>query len=347
MDNIDTRKLSTEVQQHNRDQAIRLHLEGVSRKDIAQIISIHPSTLGAWIALYNKGGNEALKIGSRGRRTGEGRTLSEPQERRLKEVILGKFPDQMNLPFALWSSTAIRGLIADLWGIEMGQRTISSYMQRWGYTPQKAAKRAYERSDKATQEWLETTYPFIKKRAEVFGAEIFWGDEVGVSNQCQHERGYAPKGQTPLIKIQSKRFRTNLISAVSNQGKLRFMMYRENMTAKVLIRFMKRLIKDTEFKVLLILDNLRVHHAKLVKAWLVENKEQIEVYFLPSYSPDMNPDEYLNGDLKQGIRASSPARTQGQLEKKVLGRMRKIQALPWRIISYFSHPLIQYAASGI
>lgn len=347
MDKIDTRKQSTEVQQNNRDQAIRLHLDGFSRKDIARIIGIHPSTLGGWIALYNKGGSEALIVGQRGRRKGEGRTLTESQEDKLKVIILGKFPDQMKLPFALWSSTAIRSLIADLWGIDMGQRTISAYMQRWGYTPQKAAKRAYERSDKATQEWLDKTYPFIKKRAEIFGAEIFWGDEVGVSNQCQHARGYSPKGQTPLIKTQSKRLRTNLISAVSNQGKLRFMMYRENMTSKVLIRFMKRLIKDTPFKVLLILDNLRVHHSKLVKAWLEENKEQIEVYFLPSYSPDMNPDEYLNGDLKQGIRASSPARTQGQLEKKVLGRMRKIQNLPRRVISYFSHPLIQYAASGI
>ena len=119
------------------------------------------------------------------------------------------------------------------------------------------------------------------------------------------------------------------------------------MTAKVLIRFMGRLIKDSRHKVFLILDNLRVHHARLVKAWVEKHKEQIEVYYLPSYFPDMNPDEYLNCDLKQGIRASSPARTQAQLEKKVLSHLRKIQALPNRVISYFSHPDIQYASSGI
>lgn len=253
----------------------------------------------------------------------------------------------MQLPFALWSSTAIRALIQDQWGIKLSQRLISRYMKRWGYTPQKAAKRAYERLDTATQEWLTQTYPEIKKRAICHQAEIFWGDETGVSNQCQHVRGYAPKGQTPTIKIQSKRLRTNLISAVNNQGKLRFMMYRETMTSQVLIRFMKRLIKDSSHKVFLILDNLRVHHAKLVKAWLDENSDYIEVFYLPSYSPEMNPDEYLNCDLKQGIRASSPARTQIQLEKKVLGHMRKIQALPQRVISYFSHPAIRYAAAGI
>ena len=219
MQKTDARKLSSEVQQHNREQAIRLHLQGMKRQDIAHIVGIHTSTLGAWIALYNKGGAEALKLGQRGRRKGDGRTLSAPQEKRLKEMIVGQCPDQMELPFALWSSTAIRALIHSLWGIKMGQRTISDYMRRWGYTPQKAAKRAYERSDKATQEWLNDIYPAIKQRATQCDAEIFWGDETGISNQCQHVRGYAPRGQTPVIKTQSKRLRSNLISAVNHQGK--------------------------------------------------------------------------------------------------------------------------------
>ena len=276
MQKTDARKLSSEVQQHNREQAIRLHLQGMKRQDIAHIVGIHTSTLGAWIALYNKGGAEALKLGQRGRRKGDGRTLSAPQEKRLKEMMVGQCPDQMELPFALWSSTAIGALIHSLWGIKMGQRTISDYMRRWGYTPQKAAKRAYERSDKATQEWLNDIYPAIKQRATQCDTEIltrhentelmsgtwkcrrralarsqtlemsknsyifasisrvdnkirrmryfiarliFWGDETGISNQCQHVRGYAPRGQIPVIKTPSKRLRSNLISAVNHQGK--------------------------------------------------------------------------------------------------------------------------------
>ena len=167
MQKTDARKLSSEVQQHNREQAIRLHLQGMKRQDIAHIVGIHTSTLGAWIALYNKGGAEALKLGQRGRRKGDGRTLSAPQEKRLKEMMVGQCPDQMELPFALWSSTAIGALIHSLWGIKMGQRTISDYMRRWGYTPQKAAKRAYERSDKATQEWLLKE---ARRRTKVVGA---------------------------------------------------------------------------------------------------------------------------------------------------------------------------------
>jgi transposase len=341
---IDARKRSTDVQQHNREQAIRLYLDGMSRQEIARIIAVHYTTVNDWIRRYKKGGIDALQIGTRGRRRGDGRILTAAQEQRLKEIVVGKSPEQMHLPFALWSSSAIRALILDQWRIELPQRTISAYMRRWGYTPQKAAKRAYERSDKATRQWLAETYPYLKKRAAWHGGEIFWGDETGITNQCQHVRGYAPRGQTPIVKTQAKRFRTNLISAVNNQGKLRFMIYQETMTAKVLIRFMKRLIKDAGRKVFLILDNLRVHHANIVKAWLEKNKDLIEVYYLPAYTPEMNPDEYLNGDLKQGIRASSPARTQKQLEKKILKHMRKLQALPKRVKSYFLHPAIQYAA---
>jgi transposase len=344
---IDARKRSTEVQQHNRQQAIRLYLEGMSRPEIARIIDVHYGTVADWIRRYEKGGLEALEIGQRGRNIGDGRKLTAAQEQRLKEIVVGHSPDQMQLPFALWSSTAIRLLIHQQWRIDLPQTTISAYMKRWGYTPQKASKQAYERSDKATQEWLSQTYPDIKQRAAWCGGEIFWGDETGISNQCQHVRGYAPCGQTPTIKIQAKRFRTNLISAVNNQGKLRFMIYQETMTAKVLIRFMKRLIKDANRMVFLILDNLRVHHAKIVKAWLEENKALIEVYYLPAYTPELNPDEYLNCDLKQGIRASSPARNQAQLKKKVLGHMRKLQAPPDRVKGYFLHPSIRYAASGI
>jgi len=262
-------------------------------------------TVGDWITLYNKSGIEGLKIGQRGRKTGDGRKLTAAQESRLKEIIVGKCPDQMQLPFALWSSTAIRALVKKMWGISMSQELVSDYMRRWEYTPQKGAKRAYERSDLATQKWLEETYPAIKKRAKAHKAEILWGDETGISNQCQHARGYAPRGETPLIKTQSKRLRVNLISALNNQGKMRFMMYKETMTAQVLIRFMTRLIKDTPRKVFLILDNLRVHHAKLVKQWQEEHAEEIEIYYLPAYAPDMNPDEYLflkfYSNMKQDI----------------------------------------------
>ena len=250
----------------------------------------------------------------------------------------------MKLPFALWNRKAIKQVIWDLWSIRLALRTISDYMKRWGFTPQKPAKAAYERNPNAVQKWLDEEYPFIKKRAKLFGGEVYWGDETGFRNDCQHSRGYAPKGKTPVVTVTAKRFSSNMISAVNNRGTVRFMIYDENMTARILLRFFKRLIKDAKGKVFLILDNLRVHHAKLVKAWLGRYKAEIEVYYLPAYSPDLNPDEYLNCDLKAGIKAAPPARNKEQLKKTVLSHMRMLQKKPDRVTKYFEHPLIAYAA---
>ena len=250
----------------------------------------------------------------------------------------------MKLPFALWTSAVIQDLVWNLWHIRIARRTVSTYLKRWGFTPQKPAKRAYEQCSKAVQKWLDEDYPFIKKRAKLFGGEIYWGDETGVRNQCQHTRGYAPKGQTPIVKTQAKRLSFNMISAITNQGTVRFMTYHESMTVKVLLKFFKRLIKDAKRKVFLILDNLKVHHAHLVRDWLSKHRDEIEVYYLPSYSPEMNPDEYLNGDLKHRIRSAAPARNLKQLKHTVVGHMRKLQKHPERVKSYFKHRDIAYAA---
>lgn len=160
----------------------------------------------------------------------------------------------------------------------------------------------------------------------------------------RHGRGYAPKGKTPVICISAKRTSTNMISAISNQGKVRFQIYDGRMNAAQLIDFMKRLIKAANRKVFLILDNLRVHHAKLVKAWLIKQAEKIEVFYLPTYSPELNPDEYLNCDLKAGVHSKPPARNRKQLKAKVLSHMRMLRKQPARVMKYFNHQKIRYAA---
>jgi len=262
---IDARKLSSEAQQHNRNQAIRMFIKGQSRRHIADNLDVHYGTVCSWIRRFEKDGKSGLAIGQRGRRAGEDRKLTQAQEVKLKQIICDKNPQQMKLPFALWTSGVIQDLVWKLWHVRIARRTVSTYLKRWGFTPQKPAKRAYEQCSKAVQKWLDEAYPFIKKRAKLFSGEIYWGDETGVRNQCQHARGYAPKGQTPIVKSTAKRLSFNIISAITNQGTVRFMTYHETMTVKVLLKFFKRLIKDAKRKVLLILDNLKVHHAHLVR----------------------------------------------------------------------------------
>jgi len=347
MEKIDARKLSTSAQQEIRYQVIRLKNQGRQRLEISDITGIHPSTISAWWKLYKNGGRKALKIKKRGPEVGTNRTLTPDQEKVLQKAMYDNCPDQMKLPFALWTRIAVQQLIKQLWSIKMPIRTVGEYLSRWGFTPQRPLRKAYKQNPKAVKHWLDNEYPEIAKRAIKEKAQIHWGDETGLCNDSYHGRSYAPRGETPAIRIHPRCQRVNLISTVTNQGKVRFMVYDDKMNSQTLIKFMKRLIKDSEKKVFLILDNLKVHHSHIVKDWLKKYETKIEVFHLPSYSPELNPDEYLNCDLKVGVHSGVPARTKKQLKHKAISHLRKLQKLPGRIKKYFKHPKITYAGAVI
>lgn len=344
MEKTDTRKLKPEVQQELRNQAIRLRKSGMAYKQIGEIVGVHPTNVCKWWKAYEQGGQKAVKHKKRGRRKGACRTLLEDQERELQRAIKDRCPDQLKLPFSLWTRIAVQQLVNQLYSIQMPIRTVGEYLKRWGYTPQKPLSRAYEKNPKAVKQWLDESYPAIAEQAKSEGAEIHWGDETGLLNNAFYHRSYAPAGKTPVVQLPAKRERISMISTVTNQGKVRFMLYEDAMNAKTLIRFMTRLVKDADRKVFLILDNLRTHHSKLVQEWLEDHEHEIEVFFLPSYSPELNPDEYLNRDLKLNVHNGKPARTKLQLKRKTIGHLRKLQKLPKRIMKYFKDPNIAYAA---
>ncbi len=344
MKTTDARKHNQQTQYELRKQLVRLRKQGMNNKTAAEIVGIsanHGSTI--W-QKYQRGGIEAIKPGARGRQPGAKRTLSLEQENALKQLLVDKNPRQFKLPFALWTRDAVRVVTKRLYGIEVPLRTISDYLHRWGFTPQKPTKRAYEQDPERLKQWLETDYLDISAQAKKEKGEIHWGDETGINSDGYNVKGFAPKGQTPVLRLTTKRNKINMISSITNQGKVRFMLYRETMTAKVLIKFMSRLIKDSPRKVFLILDNLRVHHSKVVQKWLKAKEEHIRVFYLPPYSPEVNPDEYLNGDLKQRIRSGIPAKTVKDLTKKTRSFMKMLQCRPKHVMNYFKHPQIAYAA---
>jgi len=344
MEKIDARKLSTDAQQQLRYQVIRLRKQGLTHREISAITGIYRSTCSTWWSRYKNEGKKALKIKKRGRPSGSCRRLDRDQEKAIQKAIYDKCPDQLKLPFALWTRIAVQQLIKQLWGIKVPIRTVGDYLKRWNFTPQKPLRRAYKQNPKAVKKWLDTEYPTIATKAKKEDAEIHWGDETGLCNDSYHGRSYAPRGQTPAIRLHPRCKRVNLISTVTNQGKVRFMLYNDRMNADTLIKFMKRLIKDSNRKILLILDNLKVHHSYKARDWIEEHTDQIEVFFLPSYSPELNPDEYLNCDLKAGVHSGTPARSRKQLKNKALSHLRKLQKLPKRVMKYFKHPKIAYAS---
>lgn len=344
MNKPDARYLKLEIQEYLRQQAIRLRQQGKTFVSIGEYLGVHRNTVASWWKQYQHRGEDALQQYTRGRLFGEGRTLSEHEEIMVQRLLQGRFPDEMKIDSALWSRRAVQELITSECGVKMPIRTVGEYLLRWGYTPQKPMKRAYEQEPLAVEHWLETEYPQIEQRAKQEKAEIAWGDESGMRSDAQVGRGYAPVGQTPEIRQGSQRVSVNYIASISNQGMVRFMLYTDKLTVIVFITFMERLISKRERKLFWIVDRHPVHRSTAVQQWLAEHKQQIELFYLPSYSPQLNPAEYLNCDVKQGVHSKPPTRNLTQLKQRVISHLRKLQKLPARIQKYFEHPFIAYAA---
>ena len=344
MEKIDARTLKDEALHERRRQVIRLHKRGGSPTQIAQVSELSYPAVRKIIQLYETGGTAGIKPGKRGRRAGENRSLSEEQEWLLQHLICEKRPEQMKMDFALWNRAAVSQLIKQECNISMPIRTVGHYLKRWGFTPQKPIKKAYEQRPEAVKQWLDEQYPEIARRARTEGGEIHWGDETALVNTDVRGRGFAPKGKTPVAYAPGTRQRLSMIATVTNKGCARWQIIDGNFDSDRLIEFLELLIKDAGKKVFLILDNLRVHHSKPVKAWLDKNKEKIECFYLPSYSPELNPEERLNSDLKQAIGSKVQVRTKEKLRAAANDHMMMLESNPRRVASYFQDPRVKYAA---
>ena len=344
MEPTNGKRLSTEVLNERRRQAVKLRLDGMKLATVASTVGLSPGTIIAAMKSYKAGGWAAVAIAARGRCVGDGRTLTAEQEKTIRKMISDRTPDQLKMPYALWTRSAVGDLIQQQFGVQLPVRTVGHYLERWGFTPQKPIRKAYEQRPAEVKKWLDDDYPAIAARAKAEGAEIHWGDETGLRSDDVRGRSYAPKGQTPVVRVCSNRESLALISTVTNQGKVRWMVFGGALNAKILIRFLKRLIRDAQRKVFLILDNLRVHHAQVVRDWLATQVEHLEIFYLPSYSPELNPDECLNADLKQAVTSQAPARSKGQLKKATVGHLRRLSKSPERIKSFFQNRPVRYAA---
>ena len=346
MEKRDARKLKISAQQELRERGVKMREQGMGYKEIGQILDVHHTTVSTWYAKYKRDGKDGIKIKTRGRKEGDKKTLNPSQEAQIIKRLIDTTPKQLKFKYVLWTREAVKKLIKYEFGEDMPISTVGKYLQRWEFTSQVPIKRAYERNDKAVQTWLKDTYPAIEKQSKEENAEIQWADETACVSLPSIIKGYAPKGKTPVMEHTAKRFKINMISSITNRGKLRFMVYEQNMDANLFITFLERLIASSDKKIFLILDNLRIHHAKLVKAWVEEHQKDIALFYLPAYSPDLNPDEYLNNDFKRNVNAKHIPINKKELAKNTEDFMTKLSQDSQRISNYFKHEKIAYAAAS-
>jgi len=344
MEKRDARTLKVAAQQELRNQVVRMRKKGILASKVAELTQLSRESVSRIWSLYVSGGKKAIQIQIRGRKDGEKKRLTPQNEADIIKRLIDTTPEQLKFKFVLWTREAVKQLIKHDLDIDLPISTVGHYLMKWEFTSQVPIKRAYERNDTKVQQWLKDEYPAIQQQAKTEGAEIQWADETACVSLPSVIKGYAPKGKTPVMEHTAKRFKINMISSITNRGKLRFMLYNENMDAERFITFLERLVTSSAKKVFLILDNLRVHHAKLVIAWVKEHEELIALFYLPAYSPDLNPDEYLNNDFKRNVNKEHIPVTKVQLRNNTEKFMNMLAENPTRIANYFKHPKIVYAA---
>ncbi|MGO9684382.1 MAG: IS630 family transposase [Beijerinckiaceae bacterium] len=287
MERKDFRSIGRDAQEALRERAVYLVVhEGKTQGEAAGLVGVHRQVVNRWIGRHRDAGAAGLQDGRRvSARKGSG-ILTASEARRVRRWICNKMPDQMKLPFALWTAQAVRELIQQRLGKMLGLSTMQLYLKRWGLTSLKPLTRAMQRDPQkiATKiaTWLRSDYPRIAARAKHGKAVIYWSDETGCNNHDQIGKGSAPKRQTPVLHQTARNFSTSMIAAVSNRGLMRFRLYEGALNVAMFLDFMKRLIKDAKQKVFLIVDTLRVHHAKAVQQWLGRHKDEIEIFYLPA-----------------------------------------------------------------
>jgi transposase len=341
----DARELSDEVLEALRLRALRGCEMGLVEGEVAQLLGVARETVCRWWSAYADRGLAALPQRRSGRPRGSGRRLSAVQAQHLQDLLRTHQPEEVGIAAPLWTRRAVRDLIRREYHVEVAQRTVGRYLRRWGFTAKRPRRHARDQDPEEVREWLEEIYPAIAARAEQERAEIHWGDEVGVAADHQPALGYAPRGEPATTLVPDPHVRANQISTITNRGEVRFMTYTQTMTAALFIGFLERLLRSTTGKVFLIVDRLRAHLTPEVQAWVATHAGRLEIFYLPRYAPELNPDEYLNNDLKGRVHAIGLPHTQAEVRSHIQAFMRRLLHLPEHVMNYFQHPAVQYAAN--
>jgi len=339
----DARTLPSIAQEDLRRKVLRTILEGKKQMEAAQIFGVTRQAVGKWVKKYREGGVRALRAKKRGRPSKS--SLLPWQAAQIAKEVVQRYPEQLKLPFYLWTREAVAELIERKFEIRLSRWTVGRYLAQWGFTPQKPMRKAFEQDPEQVRWWLEEKYPEIRKLAKLKKAEIYWGDEMGLRSDHACGRSYGRCGETPVIPGTGQRFGCNMVSAITNRGRLYFMIFKRRFRAEVLIEFLRRLARQVPRYIFLIIDQHPVHVAAKVKKWFKKNEKRIQVFYLPSYSPDLNPDEKLNQDVKSNAVGRRRPHDQNQMVRNVRSYLYSRQRKPHVVKKYFEADSVRYAAA--
>lgn len=339
MKRLDGRKLSHKTREELRIRAVKQVESGESPEKVIQALGFHRSCIYEWLAKYREGGEEALRTKSI---SGCPPKLRGSQIQNLYKIIVEKNPLQLKFEFALWTCEIIRDLIKRKFNVQLSAVSVGRLLKKMGLSPQKPLRRAYQQDPERVKRWKNEEYPAIRRLAQKEKAIIYFGDEASVRSDHHSGTTWGPIGRTPIVKDTGARFSLNLISAISAQGKMRFMIIDGRLNADQFIVFLKRLIHNAKKPVYLILDGHPVHRSVKVHNYVESLEGKLRLFFLPPYSPELNPDELVWNHIKNHRLGKSIIAGPTDMKTKVLSWLQALRSLPKKIMGFFGHPDVSY-----
>lgn len=341
MKSQDARKLSHDKLTELRRRAVTAIQNGESPKDVARVMGVNRITVYGWLSLYRNGGWDKLDAKKRGGRKPK---LDAKALRWIYQIVTLGNPNQLKMPFVLWSAKLLAAAIEKKFGIKLSKASVCRLLHQLGLSPQRPLWRAYQRDPQVVDRWLKEEYPAIRAAARKAKGEVWFGDEAGVRSDAHSGTTWAPKGQTPIVSTTGARFGLNVISAVNRRGALRFMCVEGKVNADVFIEFLGRLMESAGHPVYLVVDGHPTHKAAKTRKFVESTKGRLKLFLLPGYSPDLNPDELVWNNLKSQGTGKRAITGPDQLKKLVIGHLRSMQKNADLIRSFYRTPSTEYAA---
>jgi transposase len=339
MKTTDGRKLSPQVMEEIRKRAVERVHAGESPEKVIKALGFARACIYDWLAKYRSGGWHALKTG---KRPGRPKILTGSQIRWVYNLVTEGDPQQLKFPFALWTRDLVASAIKDKFGIKLSESSVGRLLRQLGFSNQKPLYRAYQQNPDVVKRWMDVDFPKIKKEAKKIGATIYFEDESGIRSDFHSGKTWAPVGKTPVIKATGARFGLNMIAAISTRGHMRFMVIKETVDADRICDFLKRLMHNAENPIFLIWDRHPTHRSGKVKECIKSFNGRLTVFYLPSYSPELNPAEQVWNNVKVHGAGRTPVFGPDQLKAAVMKQLRRLQKLPGLIMNFFQHPECVY-----
>ena len=323
--------------------AVQMHENGMSAEQIAVVMNVGRSTVFDWIDKYRKGGLAAIstKIAS-GRPT----TLDDSEMVRLYTMINGKDPRTYSFGVALWTRALIKDLIKKVFRKNISLVTVGRILKKLGMSAQRPLYRAWKQDPERVERWKREEYPAIRARAAAEGATILFADEASVRTDYHAGTTWAPIGQTPVVVSSAVRHAVKIVSAIGQRGELSFQVHEGSLNAERFIEFLQALLHDFDTPVFLVVDGSSVHKARIVKEYLASTRGRLELFFLPPYSPELNPDEWVNKNVKHDRIARAVPFTRDDLMDIAVEALERLKQCPGIVRGFFRDPQLRYISAS-